>query len=237
MRWPRILSARRSRGEGYLLTDERLARYARFLLWAAPLWAILLFIGTLEHQPPPQTQFPEYAKFITTTWFLISHLVASILGAAFGTLGFAALFVLLVQRGAGSSAAWAFALFVIGNTLATSVFGAAAFAQPAIGRMHLAGQTAQAVALQDDVYGVPLFTTAIPGVLLLSIGLVVFGIVVARSAWLPRWAGITLAVSGPLFGIIGVILASVVQSVGAAGLIVSLAAIALFANRSQPRQT
>jgi hypothetical protein len=216
------------------VTDDRLTRYARVLVWAAPLWAILLFIGTLEHQPPPQTQFPDYATFITTTWFLMSHLFASILGAAFGTLGFAALLVLLVQRGAGSSPVWAFGLFVIGNTLATSVFGAAAFAQPAIGRMYLAGQTSQAVALQDDVYGVPLFATAIPGVLLLSIGLVLFGIAVARSSWLPRWAGITLAVSGPLFGIIGVILASVVQSVGAAGLLVSLAYIAVVANRSQP---
>ncbi len=204
-----------------------------FLVWAAPLWALLLFIGTLEHQPSPQTAFPDYARFTTTTQFLISHLFASILGAAFGTLGLAALFILLVRRGGGSSAIWAFVLFVIGNTLATSVFGAAAFAQPAIGRMYLAGQTVQAVALQDDVYGVPLFATAIPAVLLLTIGLVVFGIAVARSNWVPRWTGITLAVSGPLFGIVGLILASEVQSVGAAGLIVSTAAIALFAKRSE----
>ena len=205
----------------------------RLLVWAAPLWAALLFVGTLDHQPPPQTAFPDYARFTTTTVFLVSHLVASILGAAIGTVGFAALFVLLVRRGAGPSAVWAFVLFVIGNTLTTSVFGAAAFAQPAIGRMYLAGQTAQAVALQDDVYGVPLFATAVPGVLLLSIGLVVFGIAVARAGWAPRWAGITLAVSGPLFGIIGVILADVVQSVGAAGLLVSALAIATFANRSR----
>jgi hypothetical protein len=122
---------------------------------------------------------------------------------------------------------------VIGNTLATSVFGAAAFAQPAIGRMYLAGQTAQAVALQDDIYGVPLFATALPGVLLLTIGLVLFGIAVARAAWVPRWAGIMLAVSGSLFGIIGVILANVVQSVGAAGLVVSALSIALSARRSR----
>lgn len=28
--------------------------------------------------------------------------------------------------------------------------------------MYLAGQTAQAVALKDDIYGVPLFATALP---------------------------------------------------------------------------
>jgi hypothetical protein len=167
---------------GGAVTDARLERYMSLLVWAAPVWAVLLFVGTLQHQPPPQTAFPEYARFITTTAFLASHLVASILGAAFGTVGFAALFVILVQRGAGASAVWAFVLFVIGNTLATSVFGSAAFAQPAIGRMYLAGQTAQAVALQDDIYGVPLFATALPGVLLLTIGLVLFGIAVARAA-------------------------------------------------------
>jgi len=213
------------------VTDVRLERYARVLVWAAPIWAVLLFIGTLDHQPPPQTAFAEYARFITTATFLASHLVASILGAAFGTLGFAALFVILVQRGAGALTTWAFALFVIGNTLVTSVFGAAAFAQPAIGRMYLAGATAQAVALQDDIYGIPLFATALPGVVLLTVGLVLFGIATARAVWLPRWVGITLAVSAPLFGIVGFILADVVQSVGAAGLIVCTLAIAVFAGR------
>lgn len=69
--------------------------------------------------------------------------------------------------------------------------------------------------------------------LLLTIGLVLFGIVVARAAWVPRWVGITLAVSGPLFGIIGVLLANVVQSVGAVGLVVSALSIAVFARRSR----
>jgi hypothetical protein len=210
---------------------DRLARYARVLVWAAPLWAVLLFVGTLEQQPSPQTAFPEYARFVSTNTFLVSHLVASILGASFGTLGFAALFVILVLRAAGPLAGWALVFFVIGNTLVTSVFGAAAFAQPAIGRLYLAGQTTQAVALNDDVYNVPLFATALPGVLLLTIGLVLFGIAVARANWAPRWAGITLAVSGLLFGVIGFAILHVAQNVGALGLVASSAAIAVFANR------
>jgi len=215
------------------MTDARLERYARVLVWAAPIWAVLVFIGTLDHQPPPQTAFAEYARYITTTRFLASHLVASILGAAFGTLGFAALFVILVQRGAGALAAWGFGLFVIGNTLVTALFGTAAFAQPAIGRMYLAGETAQAVALQDDIYGVPLFATGLPGVVLLTVGLLLFGITAARAGWLPRWVGITLAVAALLFGIVGFILADVVQSVGAAGLIVCTLAIAIIARRAR----
>jgi hypothetical protein len=187
---------------------------------------VLLFLGTLDHQPPPQTDFAGYAGFTTTTRFLVSHLVASILGAAVGNVGFAALFVLLVRRGSGGVAFSALVATVVGNTIATAVFGAAAFAQPAIGRMYLAGQTAQAVALQDDIYGVPLFATALVGVLLLAAGLVVFGVGVVRSAWLPRWSGILLVVSAPLFAIVGVILADIVQSIGALGLVASTAGIA-----------
>jgi len=62
---------------------------------------------------------------------------------------------------------------------------------------------------------------------------VLFGISVARAGWVPRWAGITLAVSAPLFGIIGLILANLVQSVGAAGLVASSLTIALFARRDR----
>ena len=207
-------------------TDEPIDRYARLLIWVLPVWALLLFLGTLDHQPPPQTDFAGYASFTTTTRFLVSHLVASILGAAVGNVGFAALFVLLVRRGSGGVAFSALVAAVVGNTIATSVFGAAAFAQPAIGRMYLAGQTAQAVALQDDIYGVPLFATALVGVLLLAAGLVVFGVGVVRSAWLPRWSGILLVVSAPLFAIVGVILADLVQSIGALGLVASTAWIA-----------
>jgi hypothetical protein len=61
-------------------TDTRLERYARVLVWAAPIWAVVVFIGTLDDQPPPQTAFAEYARSITTARFLASHLVASILG-------------------------------------------------------------------------------------------------------------------------------------------------------------
>ncbi|TMG41964.1 MAG: DUF4386 family protein [Chloroflexi bacterium] len=209
--------------------SERIDRYARLLVWALPIWAVLLFLGTLDHPPPPQTDFAGYAAFTTTTRFLVSHLAASILGAAIGNVGFAALFVLLVRRGSSGLALWALVAAVVGNTVATSVFGAAAFAQPAIGRIYLAGQTASAVALQDDVYGVPLFATALVGVLLLASGLVLFGSAIIRSGWLPRWSGIVLVISAPLFAIIGVILADVVQSLGALGLVASTAWIAMSA--------
>jgi len=211
---------------------KRADRYARVLIWASPLWAVLLLLGTLDHQPPPQTQFADYAQFTTTTQFLVSHLVASILGAGIGTLGFMALFQLLIHRGSGALVVWALVTSVLGNTMVTAVFGTAAFAQPAIGRLFISGQTAQAMTMQDDIYGVPLTATALVALLLLNVGLILFGIAVVRSGWLPRWAGVTLIIAAPLFALVGVILADFVQTIGAAGLVLSTAWIAIRAWRS-----
>ena len=60
---------------------------------------------------------------------------------------------------------------------------------------------------------------------------VALGIAVARSRALPRWAGIGMAVGIVVFGVIGVILADFVQSIGAALLVASTAWLAYSARR------
>jgi hypothetical protein len=195
-------------------------------IWALVLWAVLLFFGTLTHQPDPTTDVPAYARYITTPEFEMSHLVASIWGAAMGSIGFTALFLMLGGGRIASLALWGFIAAVVGNTVITSIFGAAAFAQPAIGRAYLAGHTAEAIAINQDVYGPALLATALPGLLLLVIGLVLLGAAVARSGSLPQLAGIGLAVGGVVFALIGFILSDFVQSIGAVLLVASAAWIA-----------
>ncbi len=209
-------------------TSSTLEYYARWGLWALPVWALLLFLGTLTHQPPYQTDFPAYARYVTTTEFLISHLVASILGAAIGILGFIALFIILCKGRTAALALWGLVTGVIANTLTTAVFGVAAFAQPAIGHAYLSGHMAGVVALNNDVYGtVPLNATALPGFLLLTIGIICFGLAIICSGSLPRLAGIGLVVGIVLFAPIGFFAADIVQSIGAALLIVSAIWIAI----------
>ena len=123
---------------------DTLDRYARRGVWALPIWAALLAAGTLSHQPSPSTDFPAYAQYITTTPFLISHLVASIVGAAIGLIGLIALSILLLVDGHQSGGGGAGDVGT-GDHPHTSVFGVAAFAQPAIGRAYLAGQTEHAM--------------------------------------------------------------------------------------------
>jgi hypothetical protein len=202
------------------LTNE-LDRLARWGLWALPVWTVLLFLGTLSHQPDTRTDFAGFARYVTTTEFLISHIVASIIGAAIGVLGLLALFTFLALRGPSRLAAVGLVFAVVGNVMITAIFGMAAFGQPAIGRLYLAGQTAEAVATYNDMYGAPLTATATAGILLLVLGVIAMGIAVARSRVLPGWAGIGMAVGIVIFGVIGVILADIVQSIGALLLVAS----------------
>lgn len=208
--------------------------YARRGLWALPVWAGLLFYGTFTHQPDYKSDFAAWAHYVTTTEFLASHLAASIVGAGIGILGFAALSVLLIGRGSPRLALWGLVTGVLGNVLSTAVFGIAAFAQPAIGRSFLAGAT-NMPAYYDDVNGVPLVATAATGVLLLSAGLIVYGIAVARTGLAPRLAGLALAIGGPLFSIVGLVLGNYVQSIGVALLIAGTAWIAWTARPAASR--
>lgn len=96
--------------------------------------------------------------------------------------------------------------------MTAAVFGTAAVAQPAIGRVYTAGRATDMVDLYNDVNGGPLIATAATGALLLSAGLILYGVAVGRSGLAPRLAGITLVVGGPLVAIVGVVLANFVQS-------------------------
>jgi hypothetical protein len=211
----------------------RVLQHARVGLWLLVAWAVLLLLATLSHQPPYQTEFAAWSRYVTTGQFLASHLVGSILGAGLGALGFMALSLVVASRGEVRLAVWALVTAVLGDVAVVAVFGIAAFAQPAIGRAYLAGDH-RVAALYDDVNGPALFATALPGVLLLSAGLVLFGIGVLRTALSGRLAAWALIIGGPLFAIVGVVLADVVQSVGASLLVVGTTMIAW---RPRPWQT
>lgn len=205
---------------------NQLERYARRGLWALPVYTTLLLARTLSHQPDPSTDFQAYAEYVTTAPLLVSHLVTSILGTGIGTLGLVALFVVLSNGPTARLALWALVTTVIAQSLVISVFGVAAFAQPAIGHAFLVGQITGAATINNTIYGRLLFTTALPGVLLLGVGLVLFGVAVTRSGLLPRAAGALFTASGPLFALIGFAIEPV-QTLSAALMTMSTMWIAL----------
>lgn len=164
---------------------HRVQTFARRAIWALPVWAAMLFLGTLTHQPDPQTVFSDFAAYVTTNGFLLSHLLNSIVGAAIGSIGVIDLMLLLQDTKAAGKAITGMAATVVGNTLTASIFGVAAFAQPAMGRVFLAGQD-NALDFYNNVYAAPLFITALVSLLLFIVGGVFTGMAITASG---RWTG------------------------------------------------
>jgi len=210
-------------------------RYARIGIWAVPIFAAMLFAGTITHQPPPQTELGQWSAFVTTNEFLFSHLVFSIGGAVFGAIGAVSFGVLLLELGSVKLGLWGLLTGVSANVIGASIFGIAAFAQPAIGRFYLAGHHDLAQGLYyDAAQGTPMDVVAVVFVVLIAASFILFGVAFARIKVMPRWAGIGYAVSGPLFAVIGVALDNWIQSVAATLMTASAVWMVIALRRTHP---
>lgn len=207
--------------------------FARRAIWALPVWAALLFLGTLTHQPDPQTAFGDFAAYVTTNQFLVSHLLNSILGAAIGSIGVIGLMLYLQDSKVVGRAITGMVATVAANTLTASIFGVAAFAQPAMGRAFLAGQE-NALDFYNSVYAAPLFLTALVSLLLFIAGGIVTGIAITRSGRWPRWTGWVYAITTTGF-VLSNFVFPVGQSVVSALLFIATVVVAWRAGREDQR--
>jgi hypothetical protein len=177
-----------------------LTRVARTGVWLLPAFGLLLALSTIKQQPPVQTDFEGYARFVTTGEFLLSHLAASIGGAALAILGVCSVFVLLSGGRFRRAALIGTIITVVAQVYLASAFGSAAFVQPGIGRAYLRGETAAAQALNaDTAYGPAFVATAGVSVLLWLIGTVFLAVALVRTSSRLRVPGILYALSAPLF--------------------------------------
>jgi hypothetical protein len=190
------------------------AQFARIGLGLIPVYGALLTLGTITHQPDYRTDFQDYAEYITTDWFLVSHLVASIAGAALGVLGTVAVLAFLARTRTAIPAILGAASFIVGNVFVTAVVGVAAFAQPAIGEAFLDGM-AGVRELNESVYGTPLFATAGIGLLFFLVGGILLAIAIARLGGPLRWVGIGFG-AGILLFVLGFLFLDIAQPVGGA---------------------
>jgi len=218
--------------------SDQILRLARLGVWALPIYAATLFAGTVTHQPPPQTQLADWSRYVTTNEFLIGHIVFSIFGSIFGAIGAVALGTRLIERGSVKLGLAGLLSGLSANVIGTSIFGIAAFAQPAIGRLYLSGQTQTARDVYyDAAQGTPMIVVALVFIVLLVASFIVFGVAFARLELMPRWAGIGYAVSGPLFAVIGFALDNWIQSVAAILMTASAVWMVIALRRFEYRRT
>jgi hypothetical protein len=200
-------------------------RAARIGLWSLPLYAVLLGLSTLTHQPAV-SDFDAYARYVTTDVFLVSHLGASIFGAATAILGAVAVTAYLVRGRAAGTAVVGLVLTTVTNVFMAAAFGSAAFVQPGIGRAHLAGVPGMPALNADTAYGPALFATALASAFFLIVSAAVLGTAIARTSRRLRWEGIAYPVLLAAFTLSGFVLQPV-QAFAGFALAAATAALAV----------
>jgi hypothetical protein len=200
---------------------------------ALPLSAVLLALGTLTPQPDQASDPDGWARFVTSSSYLASHIATNMVGAALGILGTFALTVLIAGR-TPRLAPTGMLLAVAGQVCFGVPAVVSTFVTPAIGQAYLNGN--QAVMTLE--FPAVLTMITLLALLLTVSGNIVLGVAAARSGVVPRWAGVIWAIATVIFYVLGFALGVATtgaslptQPVGAALLAVSGTAMAWAAVR------
>lgn len=200
--------------------------WIRISLLALPISGVLTAWATLTPQPNPSTEFEAWSRFVTTTYFMLTHLLGTLLGIILLIFGVIALGAYLAKERGHSRLLGLVAMVVTiaANMLFLPIAGWAAFGEPAIGRAYLSGiEEAMQINPGPDFSAIFLLS-----VVLAFIGNVLLGTAIWRSKTLPKWAGaiwiawaVIFYVAGVLYGLLFVGSSPPTQPVGAALLAIS----------------
>ena len=194
-----------------------------------PVYGAILALTTRKPQPDQVTDPEGWARFVSSSSYLVEHIVSNVLGAVlviFGTLALGAMLSRsrsprLALTGAVLAAAGQI-LFMVPGTIST-------FATPAIGAAYVRGNQSVMGVEFSPVLGL---ITGV-GLLLVVSGNILLGWAVWRSEVLPRWTGVlwiigtlTFYVFGALLGMVTINASLATQPVGAVLLTISSAWIA-----------
>jgi hypothetical protein len=178
--------------------------WIRIGVLALPISGLLTIWSTLIPQPNPTTEFEAWSRFVTTTEYLISHLLGTNLGIILLIFGVIALGAYLAKEGgrSGRLGLMAMVIMIAANALALmSAGGWSTFAAPAIGRAYLSG-IEDAMLIDVGLDYIVIFMLVI---VLAFIGNVLLGIAIWRSRTLPKWAGAIWIAWAVLFYVAGVL--------------------------------
>ena len=211
----------------------------RIGLVGLPLYGALTFWASLSPQPNPDTQFTQWALYVTADIYVIKHTLGSGLGLVSAMFGTFALGAYLARGRAPHVAMTAMSLSLIGLALFLMLVGVSTFAAPLQGHAHLAG-------IDEFAQLPPTFADAILGGVFLGVvafnlaGNLLIGVAIWRSELLPRWTGGVWALAALFMYVLGIVYAVTTGSqstpptvlIGAAMVVVSGGAIATIAARS-----
>ncbi|HEX6758580.1 MAG TPA: hypothetical protein VF086_09250 [Propionibacteriaceae bacterium] len=218
-----------------MLRQSPAVGWIRVGLFALPVYGLLTAYATLKPQPNQVSDPDGWARFVSSTSYLVGHVAGNVLGTALAIFGTFALGAFLVTSRAPRLALSGMVLAVAGHILFTVPGAISTFATPAIGTAYLAGNR-DVMALEFS----PVMTAILAlGLLLAVTGNTILGVAIWRSGTLPRWAGVIWVVATLIFYVLGAALGMATtgaslptQPVGAALMAISGARIAWAATRS-----
>ena len=171
------------------------------------LYGVLTFFSSLDPQPDPNTEYEAWAYYVSTTYYVLKHLFASILGLVFALFGTIALGAYLSRSRAGRMGLAAMVITIFGYALFLTIGGVSTFASPGEGQAYVAGGYEYAeIASTGFAVTVQTLTILLFTVLLL-VGNGLLGVAIWRSGTLPRWAGVLWAAGAVLMLLLGQVVA------------------------------
>ncbi len=172
-------------------------------LLALPVYGLLTFWTTFDAQPDQVKEPEAWARYVSTTSYLVSHLLASTGGLILAIFGVFALGACLATSRAGRlglaamvAAAAGLAMLLVPSVIST-------FVTPAIGQAYLSGMEGVIAAVE---FHPAMIVTYMLGILLAVAGNVLLGVAVWRSGTLPKWAGAIWVASTLVFYVLGALL-------------------------------
>jgi hypothetical protein len=175
------------------------AGWIRVGLFALPVYGLLIAYSTVKPQPDQVADPEGWARFVSSTSYLVGHVLGNVLGTALVIFGTFALGALLATSRAPRLGLWGMVLSITGYVLFTIPGVISTFATPPIGAAYLAGSR-QVMSLEFS----PILTAiTLLALLLAVIGNGLLSVAIWRSGILPRWAGVIWAVGTLIFYVLG----------------------------------
>ena len=176
-------------------------------LLGLPLYGVLTFFSSLDPQPDFNTDYEAWAYYVSTDYYVLKHVFASIIGMVLALLGTIALGAYLARSRAGRLGLTAMVITVVGYALFLTIGGVSAFASPGEGQAYVAGDYEFAeIAASGFAVTMQTFTLVLASMLIL-VGNVLLGVAIWRSRTLPRWAGALWAAGAVLMLLLGQLIA------------------------------
>jgi hypothetical protein len=175
------------------------AGWIRVGLFALPVYGLLIAYSTVKPQPDQVADPEGWARFVSSTSYLVGHVLGNVLGTALVIFGTFALGALLATSRAPRLGLWGMVLSITGYVLFTIPGVISTFATPPIGAAYLAGNH-EVMSLEFS----PILTAiTLLALLLAVIGNGLLSVAIWRSGILPRWAGVIWAVGTLIFYVLG----------------------------------